>query len=151
MNVIYGKPYQDNHKVVVDSFSNGKREWGTITNDLNPDIDADYHLDAYDFMENITDNSVDVVLYDPPYSVRQVSECYHNFGYEVTSLDTSAHWRAKHLDEIERITKVVGICLCFGWNTNGVGKKRNFSIEEILLVAHGGLHNDTLVSVERKI
>lgn len=145
-----GNPFKDNGKVVVDPFSNGKREWGTITNDLNPDVDADYHLDAHEFMKQINDEYADIVLYDPPYSVRQVSECYHNFGKEVTALDTSAHWRVRHLDEIQRITKKGGLCLSFGWNTNGVGKKRGFKIIEILIVAHGGSHNDTLVTVERK-
>lgn len=43
-----------------------------------------------------------------------------------------------------------GICLSFGWNTNGVGKKREFEIIEILVVAHGGSKNDTLCTVEKK-
>lgn len=148
---IIEKYVNKDNQVVVDPFSNGKREWGTITNDLNPDVDADYHMDAHEFMQMLDDNSADVVLYDPPYSVRQVSECYHNFGKEVTSLDTSAHWRARHLDEIKRITKKGGLCLSFGWNSNGVGKKRGFKIVDVLLVAHGGSHNDTIVTIERKV
>ena len=40
--------------------------------------------------------------------------------------------------------------MCFGWNSNGVGKVRGFEIIEILLIAHGGSHNDTIVTVERK-
>ena len=34
--------------------------------------------------------------------------------------------------------------------SNAFGKKRGFEIEEILIVAHGGNRNDTLVTVERK-
>lgn len=34
---------------------------------------------------------------------------------------------------------------------NGIGKTRGFEIVEILLVAHGGNHNDTIVTVERKL
>ena len=136
--------------IIIDPFSNGKREFGTITNDLNPNLDADYHIDAFDFMKTIETNSVDMVLYDPPYSPRQVSEVYHQVGKEVTALDTSSRWRANHLDEIKRILKPNGVCLCFGWNTNGVGKKRGFEMVEVLAVAHGGSHNDTLVTVENK-
>jgi hypothetical protein len=33
-----------------------------------------------------------------------------------------------------------GICISFGWNSTGLGKKRGFEIIEILL----GLHNDTI-------
>jgi hypothetical protein len=32
-----------------------------------------------------------------------------------------------------------------------MGKNRGFEIVEILIVAHGGHHNDTLVTVERKL
>lgn len=137
-------------KVIVDPFSNNS-QFATITNDLNPDTNAMYHLDALDFLKKIKTNSADLVLYDPPYSPRQVSESYKNFGKKVTALDTSAHWRKAHLNEIARITKVGGEVISFGWNTNGVGKKRGFEIEQILILAHGGSHNDTLVTVEKKI
>lgn len=136
--------------VIVDPFSNNSH-FATITNDLNPNTDAMYHLDAIDFLKELDSNSVDLLLYDPPYSPRQVSECYHNFGKKVTSKDTSSAWRRQHLDEIARIVKPNGKCISFGWNTNGVGKKRGFQIESILIVAHGGSHNDTLVTVEKKI
>lgn len=138
-------------KNIIDPFANNNKEFANVTNDLNPDMDTDYHLDAYDFLCLFPKNSVDLVLYDPPYSPRQVSESYKNVGREVTALDTSAQWRKKHLDEIQRILRVGGKCISFGWNSNGVGKKRNFQIERILLVAHGGSHNDTIVTVERKI
>ena len=107
-------------------------------------------MDALEFITMFSDESVDVVLYDPPYSPRQVSECYKGVGREVTSIDTSGAWRRKHLDEISRILKPGGIVFCFGWNSNGVGKKRGFQMKEILLVAHGGSHNDTICTVEVK-
>jgi hypothetical protein len=53
--------------------------------------------------------------------------------------------------QIARVTKANGIVISFGWNTNGIGKTKGFEILEILTVAHGGQHNDTLCTVERKI
>jgi hypothetical protein len=44
-----------------------------------------------------------------------------------------------------------GIVLSFGWNTVGMGKKRGFEILEIMLVCHGGAHNDTICMAERRI
>lgn len=41
--------------------------------------------------------------------------------------------------------------ISFGWNSGGIGKQYDFEIIEIMLVAHGGAHNDTIVTVERKI
>ena len=97
------------------------------------------------------DNSVDLVLYDPPYSPRQVSESYKNLGRTVNMETTQASYWSKQKDEIARILKPNGICISCGWNTNGVGKTRGFEQIEILLVAHGGNHNDTIITVERKM
>lgn len=143
------KRYIGEGVVVVDPFSKSSR-YGTITNDLNPECDSQYHMDAYDFLKMLPDCIADVVLYDPPYSLRQVVECYKSVGKEVTSETTQSSWRRKHLDEITRITKPGGLCISFGWNSNGAGKKRGFEQEEILLVSHGGSHNDTIVTVEVK-
>ncbi len=137
--------------VIIDPFSNGYRfSDSTITNDLNPDIAADTHMDALDFLKTFADKSVDAVLYDPPYSLRQVVECYKGYGKEVTQETTQSSWRRKHLDEIARILKIGGKALCFGWNSNGVGEKRSFSMQRILIVPHGGSKNDTICTVETK-
>lgn len=137
-------------QTIVDPFANNSKV-ATITNDLSLDYDTDYHLDALDFLKMFDDKSIDIILYDPPYSLRQVVECYKGVGYKVTKEDTQSSWRAKHLDEITRILKPNGKAFCFGWNSAGVGITRGFELIEILLVAHGGSHNDTICTVERKI
>lgn len=135
----------------IDPFSNGVRiAENSIINDLNPDIEADYHLDALDFLKLLDSESVDGVLYDPPYSLRQVVECYKGFGKEVTQETTQASWRSRHIDEIARILKPSGKAICFGWNSSGVGKTRGMTLERVLLVPHGGSKHDTIVTVETK-
>jgi hypothetical protein len=134
----------------IDPFAN-KNKLATITNDLNPDFDTDYHLDALDFLRLFDSNSVDGVLYDPPFSPRQVSECYKNFGYNVTWDTTKASFWSNHKKEIARILKLGGKVISFGWNSGGIGKKLGFEITRILLVPHGGWHNDTICTVEIKI
>ena len=134
----------------VDPFANSSK-LAKITNDLNPLMETNYHMDALDFLKMFSDNSVDFVFYDPPYSLRQVSECYKNVGIPVTMQTTQSSWRSKHIDQISRIVKKGGICISFGWNSSGVGKVRGFQIVELLLVAHGGSHNDTICTVEVKI
>jgi hypothetical protein len=135
--------------VSIDPFAN-KSKIASITNDLNPDYKTTFNMDAVDFLKTFADNSVDFVLYDPPYSLRQVSECYKGVGIAVTTETTQSSWRTKHIDEVSRILKPSGLVLCFGWNSNGIGKVRGFEMVEILLVAHGGSHNDTICTVERK-
>ncbi len=133
----------------VDPFA-GESNFATITNDLNHEYKTDYHMDALDFLKMFADNSVDGVLYDPPYSPRQVSECYKRFGYEVTMQTTQASFWGRHKKEIARIVKPQGKAICFGWNSMGVGKTRGFDMSRILLVPHGGHHNDTICTVEVK-
>ena len=133
----------------IDPFAN-RNKLADITNDLNPEFDTDYHLDALDFMKLFGDASVDGVLYDPPYSPRQVSECYNNVGYNVTWDTTKASFWGNHKREISRIVKVGGKVITFGWNSGGIGNKYGFEITRILIVPHGGWHNDTICTVEIK-
>lgn len=138
-----------NEGLWIDPFANNNK-YAKITNDLNKEYNTNYHLDALDFLKIFVDNSVDGVLYDPPYSPRQVSECYKQFGYEVTMKTTQASFWSKHKDEIARILKPNGKVICFGWNTMGCGITRGFIMNRILIVPHGGNHNDTLITVETK-
>jgi hypothetical protein len=137
-------------KIIVDPFAN-ECKYGTVTNDLNPEYDTDYHLDALDFLKTFDSESVDCVIYDPPYSLTQVIECYKGVGREVTMETIQSSWRARHLNEIQRIVKPNGKVLCFGWNSSGVGKTRGFALREILLVPHGGSKNDTICTMEIKV
>lgn len=139
----------DLSKYWLDPFAN-RNKVATVTNDLSMEYDTDYHLDALDFMKLFEDNSVDGVLYDPPYSPRQVSECYNDVGYNVTWDTTRASFWGNHKKEISRIVKIGGKVITFGWNSGGIGYKYGFEIERILLVPHGGWHNDTICTVEVK-
>lgn len=122
-----------------------------ITNDIDTSFKTDYHMNALDFLKQYRDESIDMVLYDPPYSPRQVSECYKKLNLTVTSRDTSSAFFTDFKKEIARVVKPHGYVLSFGWNSNGIGKGLGFVQDEILLVAHGGSHNDTIVTVERKV
>lgn len=139
----------EGRQISIDPFANSSK-YAYITNDLSPEFDTDHHMDALDFLKMFRDESIDAVIYDPPYSLRQVVECYKGVGKTVTQEDTQSSWRARHLDEIKRILKPGGIVLCFGWNSNGVGKTRGFEMIEILLVPHGGSKNDTICTAEVK-
>lgn len=139
----------DADKYWIDPFANQSKV-AKVTNDLNPKFDTDYHMDALDFLKMFGDASVDGVLYDPPYSMRQVSECYQNFGFEVTQSTTTAAFWAKQKAEIARIVKHGGKVITFGWNSGGIGNSYGFTIQRILLVPHGGHHYDTICTVEIK-
>ena len=122
-----------------------------ITNDINPNIDTDYHLDATEFLDLWEDESIDLILYDPPYTPKQLKEHYDEYPQSKALYYTTqnTYW-SRQKDIISRIMKPNGYVISFGYDSNGVGKTRGFEIVEILLVAHGGGHNDTICTVERK-
>jgi hypothetical protein len=139
--------------VSVDPFArNGTL--ATITNDINPNTSAQYHMDAIEFLDMLAtgDTLADVVILDMPYSPRQISECYQELGRKVTMADTqSGNLYRRVRDAVMPILKPDGVVLSFGWNTVGMGKKRGFEIVEILLCCHGGAHNDTICMAEKRI
>jgi len=140
----------DNNSTSIDPFSNTNRIAG-VCNDIDPLCDADYCMDALSFLRRFDDKSVDIVLFDPPYSPRQISESYKKVGLSVNMETTQSSYWSNMKDEIKRIVSDNGIVLSFGWNSNGIGKTRGFVMEELLLVAHGGAHNDTICVAERKM
>lgn len=136
--------------VIVDPFAN-KNKIATITNDLDPQYGTDYNMDATDFLKMLKSSSSDMVLYDPPYSPRQVAECYKSLGETVNMQTTQASYWSKQKKEIGRIIKKGGYAITCSWNSGGIGKKYGFEIVEILMVPHGGWHNDTIITVEKKV
>lgn len=142
--------YVGDGKGWIDPFA-GERSPAEITNDLNPERKTNYHLDAFEFIIGLNGQKYKGILFDPPYSTHQLKESYQNIGREFLYADTL---NASFFDLKELIAlKIVpgGIAVSCGWNTIGFGKKNGFKIVEILLVCHGGQHNDTIVTVERKV
>lgn len=137
--------------------------YATYRNDINPASPTQYHLDAYEFLLQMEIMGVrpNVVLFDPPYSPRQAVDCYAAAGVDPREIDAArkrkgnAWQRTKNWSEekevIARIQPLGGHVLSFGWDSNGVGKKRGYEIVEVMLVCHGACHNDTICTVERKV
>lgn len=138
--------------VGIDPFSRNKT-LVQITNDLDPNTKAQFHYDAEAFCLRLAGHvRCSVALFDPPYSPRQIAECYKGIGREVTTKDTQNAALYKRVrDALDPLMLPGAIVLSFGWSSNGMGKNRNYKIEEILLVAHGGAHNDTICMAERKL
>lgn len=135
-------------KVSVDPFARNKR-WATHTNDLNPETAAEHHMEARAFLEMLVKAGVrvDLVLFDPPYSPRQISECYASAGLTTTMKTTQASFWGDCKRLITQLAAPECVCLSFGWNSGGMGKP--WRIEEIMLVPHGGWHNDTICTADR--
>lgn len=140
-------------KVSFDPFARNSR-LATFRNDLNPDTAAEHHMDAEKFLLRLGSDGAkaDLIIFDPPYSPRQISECYKSVGMEVGMKETqSALLYQRVRDAILTVSEEDATVLSFGWNTVGMGKERGFEQIEIMLCCHGGAHNDTICMAERRI
>ena len=118
------------------------------TNDIEEDRPTTHHLDALVFLKTLGNESLDGIIFDPPYSTEQ---CLRRYTPKYKGTAGRAEYWAKCKDEIARIVRPGGKVISMCWDTTGVGKKRGFSLKRILIVCHGACHNDTLVTVEVKL
>lgn len=140
-------------QVSVDPFARN-RDWATYTNDIDPNTTAKSHNDAELFLMNLAARQIkaDLGIFDPPYSPRQISEHYRSLGREPTAQDTqNGRLYRRVRDMLDKVIAPGGIVLSFGWQSNGMGIKRGYELLDILLVSHGGGHNDTICIAERKL
>jgi hypothetical protein len=139
--------------ISVDPFARNTL-WATYTNDLNPNTSAAYHMDAEEFLKTLAADVaglVDLAILDPPYSPRQISECYSEAGLKTGMKDTqNAALYSRVKAALAPLLSPSATVLSFGWNSAGMGKKYGFVPVEYLLVAHGGAHNDTICVAERR-
>ena len=146
------KRYLAAAKISCDPFSRNKR-WATHTNDLNPKTEAEHHMDAEAFMVMLAGQGVkcDLAIFDPPYSPRQISECYKEAGIPVGMKETqNAALYGRMKSALLPILTPDAVVLSFGWNSAGMGKKHGFEQIEIKLVCHGAAHNDTICLAEQR-
>lgn len=145
--------YLSESKVSIDPFARNK-QWFTHTNDINPNTEAQHHLDAEEFLTLMANSGVvaDLAIFDPPYSPRQLKECYNSFGRKMQLEDGQTarlikRWREALLPCLSNDS----IVLSFGWNSVGMGQSHGFELIELLLVCHGADHNDTICLAERRL
>ena len=133
-------------EIVVDPFS-GRSTVASLRNDL-----GEGGVDAEAFCTALLPGYAgrcDAVLFDPPYSPRQITDCYRSVGRKATKADTQNASLYKRVREpLARLLRPGGVALSFGWQSSGFG--REWRTEEVLLVQHGGAHNDTICVAQRR-
>lgn len=144
--------YLEGCAVIVDPFARNSRI-ATHRNDLDPETAAESHLPAEVYCQKLIKEGIraDAVIFDPPYSPRQISEVYRRVGLDVQRADTQSGALYRRVrDLLDTLLAPGGVAISCGWNSAGFGKERGYDPLELLVIPHGGAHNDTLLLVERK-
>lgn len=110
--------------------------------DLDKNMPADYHADAFSFLYEWSGDKFDTIVFDPPYNLRKAREKYK--GRHYGSL-------VKIKDLIPSAMNLGGRVIHLGYDTVGLGGRRGFEKKACCLVCHGGDHNDTIGLVEEYI
>jgi hypothetical protein len=139
--------YAGDGKGWADPFA-GMYSTAEMRNDIEGDRNATHNMDALEFLKTLEPGTLKGILFDPPYSVEQ---CLRKYTPKFKGTAGRAEYWARCKDEIKRALPRDGRVISFCWDSTGCGKKRGFEIEEILLICHGACHNDTIVTVERKL
>lgn len=148
--------------VWIDPFANNNCFLHRVkfSNDINPIYPTTHHMDALQFLRQFDDNSIDGVLFDPPFTIHQINEVYSGYGDEKPIKQATAYY-----SEIDRICKKTAIVITLGFQGSGIPatltrdrnlkkistkRNTNFVKTEILVVPHGGGHNATIVCVDER-
>ena len=119
-------------------------QWGTVTNDIDPDTKAQHHMDALDFLRSQPTSYFDLVLFDPPFSEGQAER----YGEGVTNVYTKPGYVPALFAEIFRILKTGGKVLKLGYNSTR--HNDGFVLLEAYVINFGGNRNDVIMTIWMK-
>ena len=129
----------------IDPFARNCEFAHPYTNDINPNTNAQDHLDAEDYLEywNLMKVKFQGAILDPPFSARQDKEIYG---------DANLYTQPGKMKRIElalgNLVEAGGYVVKFGYNSNF--SHDAFTCVGIHLIRYGGSMNDLIVSIHQR-
>ena len=109
--------------------------------DSNPEMPADFHMDALDYVQSeVQRGDFQTFLLDPPYAYRKSMTKYQGHVMSNFKLLKNA---------IIEVVEEGNVVITFGYHSVCMGQKYNFFQEHLLVLGHGGAQHDTLAIKER--
>ena len=136
--------------IILNPFSNNNLI-ANINNDLDSTINSNYHLEALDFLRTFSNNSADIILYDPPTDPTRMKFYFDKLNLKIDKRYTRTEYWSKLKKEISRILKKDGYAISIGYNSGGIGKTNGFNIEDILILSHISFNRDIFCVIEKKM
>jgi hypothetical protein len=112
-----------------------------VRNDLNPDRDADLHVDVAEIGDHFAPGSFDTVVFDPPFDDLQAADKYD-------SLRADSVLAA--FEQFATLVRAGGVVVTFGWNSWGMRSHSVFDREETVLFQRGPVKRDVIGTVDRR-
>ncbi len=130
-------------KISIDPFARDCT-WADVTNDLDTSKKAMYNLDALDFIKTFENNSIKLILFDPPFSTSQ--EKKYAFNSNLYASDSNKI--SKLYKECFRVLSIGGVMVKLGYNSTR--PHPGLKLKHLMVVNFGGSRNDVIVSIWRK-
>jgi len=141
--------------MVIDVFARSQN-FAKITNDLNPEFKTTYNMEANDCLEMLHsrfgDESVDIIVFDPPYSSTLAKKYYDGIGVDMAYWQTTSPWKRAKI-AAAKLIKVGGYFIHLGYHTKALGTSRGFELIDGLVLTNVGIpeQNDIILVVEKKM
>lgn len=124
------------------------------TNDLDPTMPTDFHMEANDFCElmHAEGKQFDLILWDPPYNLSQLKRQYDGIGKKLELWQTLQPFtRAK--DAIIQCLRPGGSIISLGFNSRGFGERRNMERMAVYNIEPAGTEYryNIQICVERRL
>jgi len=113
-----------------------------LRNDLNPEIDAETHVDVTNLRSCYPPQSFDTVVFDPPFDDLQAADKYDSLRADSV---------LEAFDQFAEIVRPNGLVITFGWNSWGMRSHDHFAREETVLFQRGPVKRDVIAAVDRRI
>jgi hypothetical protein len=139
--------YMGSGKGWADPFA-GQESWAEYTNDLNPESNAMFHKEAQAFIEEDCPDGLEGVVFDPPYSKRQISDSYKGIGLKATMNDTNALFYSRVLRPACAKIRPGGYLITMGYHTKGFNGWEDVEVLDVCSWQADAY--DILVLVQRK-
>jgi len=112
-----------------------------VRNDLNPDRDAEMHVDVCELTDHFPPQSFDTVVFDPPFDDLQAADKYDSLRADSVLAAFS---------EFVELVRPGGVVITFGWNSWGMRSHSCFEREETVLFQRGPVKRDVIATVDRR-
>lgn len=113
-----------------------------IRNDINPDHEADTHIDFRQLDQEFAAESFDGIVFDPPYTTNQSQETY--------GVDDAGFYEPEAKEALDTLLKPGGVFIQFGYTTTIMPPKKGCEMEKVTLFNTLGDQDDYIAAVSTK-